>query len=233
MAIIIEVCDAYLTHFKDVILAGFPTLPDMRFNTDLSFDRTLRRYIVPKDVQFEVDEGTSNWIGILWNRDIIQPNETQGRRFGGVGAVKGEIILPEGKAFIYTTRFAQLAIPMVLYSPSMSTLEGVEELLFAETILLSFKFQIYGMDFNAQLLNIELGGYQFESTGEMGSITGLTMTANLSFPISLLTLIPPEQGGLPDGTRPVIMEPRIDIYTVQGKCFEETTSLIQDEKDNP
>ncbi len=171
----------YLNLIKDEDLGAFPMLSQIVFSPTLAFDPDLRKLVVGEDIQFQIDEGLVDWVGMMWSREPLRRSEIQGRR---VALVDKANVLPAAPiAKGYNCRMADLQMNILLVSPSIYVLENVEEMLIASEPRKSFNTN-FGPeigDLAASVTAYEVTSLEKEDKTTYGTLATIGITATLVY----------------------------------------------------
>lgn len=171
----------FLTYYKSS-LSVYPILPRAIYDPDMTFDGEFKRYLVNVDHDFQVDQNTSNWIGIVWNRETIR-GSVLNRRFNSLNKTEGIYHADQ-----YSTRFGECVVGISLFSPSISSLESMEEYIYVKrpfTNLTEFNVTIPTTDitFKALTKDFEITDIAVNQEKKMAQ---LSLNTTLMYPVIVL-----------------------------------------------
>ena len=69
---------AFLTELRSR-LNGFPLIEKNFYDTGMSFDPRVRKYIISNDLFLETTLGTEDWVALVWNRDALRISQVYQR----------------------------------------------------------------------------------------------------------------------------------------------------------
>jgi len=177
MSVVSLACQAFLTTLQS-LLSSYPIYDRVLYDPDLTYDKTLRRYIVSEDIDFKDTQVNKNWVGVLWNREMVTPSEA-GRRH----VIRGEQVA--GQSVKYAGKFAKLKMEFLFISSDMDTLEQIEEFLFVKAFPDETNMTLFSVSFKVGIQSFELSGFQSLDIEQYGSLSALSGSAGLHFPVVL------------------------------------------------
>jgi hypothetical protein len=183
---------------------GFPPIV-AKYDDDLGFSTSFRKELVKRDACFKEANRSKNWIGYMWNRQMITPSEIHPRLHS-----TSKKFIPEAMANLYEFKVVDCTIALSFFSSSLSYLESFEERLVVEDFdSCVYPFALTTEEIGLELtldLNVrgfEITGMTKESSEEYGSLSILETSAVINYPVPILL-----------NRVPLILEPRLSIYTV-------------------
>ena len=174
----------FLDHVKSTTLSVFPIENIYVYDDSLDFGERAIQYIT-RAGPYEKLETTvpTEWVIIIWNRGSLIKSDTNGRPMEITIMHDTEDRLDGISKF----RMADLDVTMKFVTNSIELAEEIEEYLHVlaeESISFGFTDDILG-DFSASAKPGATTDFEKESTEQYGSITSITLNAEIVFPVIL------------------------------------------------
>lgn len=163
---------------SDITADGFPIISEVLYSPQLHFNPELRKYIIANDIQFKNTTGLENWIGLIWNREIIKPSQDIPKR---LTAHTENIVAKTGKT--YNARMAETQVSLAFVGSSLAMLETLEENLLARNNRISYEVTTDLADITVSIREFELASITKEDTTTYGSLATLVCNCVLTFPV--------------------------------------------------
>lgn len=165
------------------IIGDFVHISKIIHDPDMGFTPILRAEVVDSDFAVQKD-GRSDWVAVIWSRDMLRPCAEQGRQFQGVKTMVGKV--PE--AILHRVRYVDLTINNIFATPTMDTTEFLEETFLCYFPSGPFEFHIDrapDVKLIASVKSFEVTGVSRLSYDNYGSLSILSTTAVIAYPLVL------------------------------------------------